>query len=517
MNDKLDFLLNQANIGSYTKCEVIEIFAFDKEKKQAFNIYTLIIFENTKQKDIKELLTDKLQQFKGYKSLSWGIQRRVIDIDIAKKLFNELEQKNEFKIDNCLDIGNLKLLSEQYVPPRESMHKAIQINNILKNNFHNGSYILEFFDEEKQNIQFLLDNPQLLNSFSEQISSIIPIKIGTLSDRLGNVIFQFPINIFRINIDISRNLNLNLNLKIEHFIQNKEYELNNTIIRIYEKNDDVITRQKVINVTNKIINIEFDDSFGTHIEIIDKNTSLILYKYKLNIMKQFIINGGMINPQKRVFKLDEEIKKIQVSHRSITNNVLEKEPDKPFDEWIRNRKYEQELKELEESKSFVQYFGKEENKALKDVRWLINNYGDKGVYLWDLFLNAKDIKNTLYFSEKAYVPLKAITGLKHPNENGKQKIKNNIFNELDKDDKEFLFLNLEVRGRIGSHGYEFHDRFIIFPLEQPRVWSLGISVNQLGASHHILQEVKNAQHILNAFDKLWDELSDEECLVWKSN
>ena len=92
-----------------------------------------------------------------------------------------------------------------------------------------------------------------------------------------------------------------------------------------------------------------------------------------------------------------------------------------------------------------------------------------------------------------------------------------MFQEFEKDEKEFLFLNLEVRGRIGSHGYDFHDRFLIFPLEKPRVWSLGISVNQLGASHHILQEVKNAQHILNAFDKLWNELSNEECLVWKSH
>lgn len=49
------------------------------------------------------------------------------------------------------------------------------------------------------------------------------------------------------------------------------------------------------------------------------------------------------------------------------------------------------------------------------------------------------------------------------------------------------------------------------------VWSLGISVNQLGKSHHILQEVKHAQHILNAFNELWDLLDNEECLVWKNS
>ena len=92
-----------------------------------------------------------------------------------------------------------------------------------------------------------------------------------------------------------------------------------------------------------------------------------------------------------------------------------------------------------------------------------------------------------------------------------------MIEEFNKDDKEFLFLNLEIRGKIGTNGYDFHDRFLIFPSEKPKVWSLGISVNQLGKSHHILQEVKNAKHILNAFNQLWEELNREECLVWKSN
>jgi hypothetical protein len=92
-----------------------------------------------------------------------------------------------------------------------------------------------------------------------------------------------------------------------------------------------------------------------------------------------------------------------------------------------------------------------------------------------------------------------------------------MIEELNKDNKQFLFLDLEVRGKIGTDGYKFHDRFLIFPQERPKAWSLGISVNQLGTSHHILQEIQNAQHILNAFNKLWNELNHEECFIWKSN
>ena len=331
------------------------------------------------------------------------------------------------------------------------------------------------------------------------------------------------------------------------------FNIKNLVVRLYEEDTDkLITRQRFVSIQNTITDIYFDDCFGTHIELIDKATSLLLYKYKFSLMKRGKISMNMIDHQNRVFDIDGNIHRIQVS-TSVSHSVHGKQKNKSFDEWIRNRKYEQELKELEKSKAFVQYFEDDKEKALSDVREIINKYGEKGAYLWDPYLSAKDIKNTLYFIKSSYVDFKAITGLKQ----GSAYVKNIISNlqwlnttnrvskvilldfqyyingfvkktqkqqtihemqiEFNKDDKQFLFLNLEVRGKVGTSGYDFHDRFLIFPLEKPRVWSLGISVNQLGASHHILQEVKNAQHILNAFDKLWDELNSEECLVWKSN
>jgi hypothetical protein len=511
----LNFLLNNSNIGTYNKCEVIEIFGFNKQAKEAFNIYTLITFENTKQDYTKEPLTDKLKPFKGLKNISWGIQRRIVDIKEAEKLFNELDNENKFCIDKSLSIGNLKLLQEQYVPPREDMHHEIQLNYLLKNNFNNGSYILEFFDEDKKDVSFLLDNPILLNNFSEQVSEILPLKLANVSDRLGNIIFQLPINNFELSHDSMRQGEppKYKGISLEIHPKSKYFDIKNLQVRLFEENDNLITRQRLIDITKNITQIDFDDCFGTHIEIVDKKSSLILYKYKFSIMKQAYTNIGVIEPQKRIFEIDEEVQKIEVTHNA-SNNIYGKSKDKPFDEWIRNRKYEEELKELEKKKAFVQYFGNEKEKALNDVKGLINQYGEKGVYLWDPYLSAKDIKNTLYYSKTTYVPLKAISGLK---QNSKEEAKREMIEEFNKDDKRFLFLNLEVKGKIGSSGYDFHDRFLIFPLEKPKVWSLGISVNQLGASHHILQEVKNAQHILNAFNKLWDELNDEECLIWTSN
>lgn len=515
--NRLNFLSNESNIGIYNKCEIIEIFGFKRQEKEAFNIYTLIVFMNTKQISIEGLMTEKLQQFKGFKDLSWGIKRRIVDIPIVEKLYQELLEKNKFYIVHPLDIGIVKFLPEQYVPPREDMHREIQLNYLLKNNLNNGSYVLEFFDEEKNNVKFLLDNPVLLNSFSEQVSEILPLKLANISDRLGNIVFQFPINSFEFFLDSIRQEEppMYKGISLEIYPKNKNFNIKNLQARLYEKNDKLITRQKLIDIRENITRIEFDDCFGTYIELIDKKSSFLLYKYKFSIMKQANVNIGLIESQKRIFKIDEEVQKpIEVIHTS--NSIFGKTKDITFDKWIRDRIYEQELKELEKSKAFVQYFGnEEEKKALEDIRYLINKYGEKGIYLWDPYLSAKDIKNTLYYSKFAYVLLKAISGLKQ--DSSKEKAKRDMIEEFNKDDKRFLFLNIEVRGKIGVHGYDFHDRFLIFPLEKPKVWSLGISVNQLGASHHILQEVKNAQHILNAFNKLWDELNDEECLIWKND
>lgn len=509
------------NIGSYNKSEIIEIFGFNKENNVVFNIFTLVVFENTKQVDIEELMTEKLQPFKGYKKFSWGIKRRVVEIEVAKKLFDSLLNTNQYKIDDELLVGILNFLPEQFVQVEDSFIKP-QINYLLKNNFHTGSYILEFFDEEKNYNKFLLDNPILLNDLSEQISKIIPIRLANLSDRLGNIIFQLPINSFQLQYEDIRSSSSGKytsvsGIKIEVFPRDDKLNIKDLEYRLYEEHDHLITKQVILPIENLITEISLDDSFGTTIEIIDKRTSLLLHKKKLSPMRHMYTNMKLVENQKRVFKLNNNLEKIEVTHNSY--NTYGKTKNKEFVSWIHERKYEHELQELEKKKSFIQYYGSnsEANKALEDIRYLINKYSERGVYLWDPYLNALDIKNTLYFCNKTYIPMKAITGLASTEENQKQVIKTNIYSELNHDDKQFLFMNLEVRGKIGTHGYNFHDRFLIFPLEQPKVWSLGISVNQLGKSHHILQEVKNSQHILNAFNQLWDELDHEECLVWKSN
>ena len=110
----------------------------------------------------------------GYKDISWGISRKILSIEKCREFFLNLISKNIFKSsDKELKIGNIEFQNKNFIP-KESVHEKVQLNDILKNNFKNGSYIIEGFDINKSKLKFLLDNPILLNEFGEKISEIIP-------------------------------------------------------------------------------------------------------------------------------------------------------------------------------------------------------------------------------------------------------------------------------------------------------------------------------------------------------
>nr|MDA3907883.1 hypothetical protein [Sulfurimonas sp.] len=87
LKNEFDFLLENANIGIYNKCEVIEILGFNTKEKEFFNIYTLVIFEDTNQINIEGLMTEKLEKFQSIKNIKWGIKRKIIEIDNARSIY----------------------------------------------------------------------------------------------------------------------------------------------------------------------------------------------------------------------------------------------------------------------------------------------------------------------------------------------------------------------------------------------------------------------------------------------
>jgi hypothetical protein len=225
-------------------------------------------------------------------------------------------------------------------------------------------------------------------------------------------------------------------------------------------------------------------------------------------------------------------------------------PERPREPWRSERIFKLSSRQLQERKEFVQYgqfTGRGRKEAMADIHWLLEKHGALGAWLWDPFLDAKDVLQTLFFSPHRDSDLRALSngktfespdddeeddsgqsagagvpapggGQTEPAIDGSIAWKKEQHEVLKTHSWNCMGLKLEFRLRRKGAGWKFHDRFLIFPQEDGRAlaWSLGTSVNSLGTSHHILQKVSNGELVQNAFLSLWECLELEHYKVWKA-
>ena len=510
-----DLLIYPGNIGFYKSCEITKIFFYTPGEDKYYNLFTLLSFENTPLiKESFAYLTEKIKtiSLSRENKIKWGILQRRISVERAIDIFDNLINNKVYQIEKPLQVSSLEPQLMCYVQANDEFTKPA-LNKVLKNNFHMGSYIIEFFDASKEKQRFLWKYPEKLNNLSEQINEIIPLHLGDVSDCIGNIIFQFPINCVQVNHKPIGNFNgekIEINFSPE---LKKHPEL---IAHISSEEDNAINN----NIIKPLVADENEFPFVAHgkttLEIVSSSCQLLIFRGSFACIEKISTNIHIANPQNRCFYLNGSIQQVQVS--LLETFSAGKEYNKNLRKWRNGRIYVDELNALEKRKDFLQYFNDNNIKALNDIRALISSHSRNGVYLWDPYLNAIDIKNTLYYCPLSNVPLRAITGLASKTKNKKEQV-DEMRAEFARDDIRYLFFNIEVRGCFDvskiHDWHAFHDRFLIFPLEKPLVWSLGISVNQLGKSHHILQKITHSQHILNAFNELWQKLDTPENLIWK--
>jgi hypothetical protein len=321
--------------------------------------------------------------------------------------------------------------------------------------------------------------------------------------------------------------------KFQHSRQNNNLELKiawhpKATPRVLRVNCDM-EYDKLINgyasyeITNSITLLPMNYDYPHKGIILDDKNKLILAATRpSSFIKSVSFGMGIIEHEPRFFKINNKEIRVGLVHKQ-RNNLIGS-PSSKVENWTQERLYKDEKERLRKSRKFVQY-KPEPNKntheqALTDIKTLINQHGENGVWLWDPFLSANDIINTLFYCSFIGTKLRAITNLDTHSESeshGKTdqlKAQKEIFNNLESN---FYGINLEFRARIGNAGWEFHDRFLIFPDTQQGTlaWSLGTSVNSLGKKHHILQQVDDGQLIADAFMDLWNQLDKPDNLLWK--
>lgn len=195
---EFDELISCKSLGSYNCCEMVSIYLCQREKKMPDNVYTIFVFETRPNVEkSSERFLKKLKSITDTYSL--GIQRKVLDVSEVRNIFELLcnsRDKKEVDIgDGRLETGYLEGVSKVFI--QQDSTKEMLLNKVLKNNFMNGSYILEFFDCDKKIVNVL--NTVQFRKMTDTIFDAIPIDLFSVSDRIGNFAFQFPSTNVRVS------------------------------------------------------------------------------------------------------------------------------------------------------------------------------------------------------------------------------------------------------------------------------------------------------------------------------
>lgn len=527
-------LMQSGVLGIYDYCEVTEIVGFNTEDaKIPFNVLSLFVFQQGEPSSQgKKSLNEKRIKLPGLKSQYFGIYRYYIKTGFLSTVLDNHFQNNYWNSSgDAIHLGNITPLYPFFVPA-DTLAEKTPINSVLKNNFWNGSYILELFDNSKKQVISLLENPPLLEDLSFEIQKYVPIRLAELSDRLGNILLQLPITIAvcgfsfgdsgAVSVSLAWHPNATpRNLNIVTQTVHDGLILSYTS-RIVETSETEVLLKKM-DVGYPLRSLLWDET--NNCILAATNPYVPIREIRSRIQSGFPKFREIIIPDE-----NGESKTELVSISNLNSAMESKVGDASifnYQNHIHNRIYNNERKRLKEARNFLQYGVNQANEkvqALSDLRFLIDNYGEEGAWLWDPYLSYTDIIKTLFLCKHGNSDLRALGDFSQAKNLDEEKSYSS-FEEWRKaqcllfmnNPKSHVELKFEFRSRHGGNGYRFHDRFLIFPFKgkAPFVWSLGTSINGFGTSHHILQRVDNGRLIQDAFQQLWDQLAVKDCLVWK--
>lgn len=221
----------------------------------------------------------------------------------------------------------------------------------------------------------------------------------------------------------------------------------------------------------------------------------------------------------RIFTDDEGKQELKVVNRPemITKN-------RDYITYINAHLYSNDLNLLKTQNAFFHFYSNEHKTALRTIRDLVNHYAVNKVLLWDPYLRSKDLFNTLYYCHLSDVELLGIGSIDSSSKKFYKKkgldeksIVQEEREEIGSESNNNFGLDLKFRLQHSSKGFPFHDRFLLFTGSYdvaPVGFSLGSSINSIGKSHCIIQQIQDPQCVIDSFMKLWNELEDESCIVW---
>ncbi|MEA2873862.1 MAG: hypothetical protein QOH67_3838 [Hyphomicrobiales bacterium] len=545
-------LIAPGAVGFHTHFEIVEVFEFSNVTRKATNVFTILVAEEQAERvsETPGYLCDRIH-IPGFKDSFFGVRRTVRPISAMLPRLSEIMNGGWRSSDATIELGEMSAAAPVFVPPDSSVE--VPWNRLLKNNFHSGSHVFEFCDQAKQAFRPFFDEPPLLLDLSARIMEVVPLRIGSMSDKLGNVVVQVPVSVvlsrfarLRVSGDSHITLAWHPSATPRPLRAASTTEFDDVIDGYASR--PVAAPETVLPTASgdgQMQNFLWDETEGT----------LLGAQGRTSFIAQIGVGVNAISPnaEPRAFKVrddDGELRLVTISVSNTTDVTVGPLTDRRAFVWTRKRIYREENARIQQENLFKQYTPGSASSsdmhqaALDDIRGLINRHGRHGAWLWDPYLSANDILKTLFYCTHSGADLRALTAAKEPpSVTTKPTFKSlarhavavlrETFprlrpppspsfaerqrNEFQAAESNDLGLRLEYRMKAGQHGWPFHDRFLIFPQEDGTAlaWSLGISVNQIGRAHHILQRVDDGRRIMDAFLALWDELTEPQHLIRK--
>ena len=537
---KLEDLLEDEKIGFYKNCEVTQIILHIKSTGKYWNYFTHIECNEcyTQPKETTWLTTSP-------NSISPDIQilicKQVISVKDMLKIWNNAEESQHwnYKTDDAL-LDKIFCSPPKFIPETDPTgnidleNTLVPLEEMLYGSNYNGNYYICELFSQKEYFNEILDENTIKKIQKEIFKAGLQFDIEKLHDRIGNIICKLPIETFS-----HKTKALTPERGIKGSFTQKIKSKRHYCLHIFCEDDHVLVwnQVKFFSLTNNSEKFEYEimpNNYKNTIMVLDCISNVIYYMavrdytYESNYfgiirMPQF----GFQCMEKR--KLLVNKKEISVELYNI-GGVGETYINRDISEIEKRRKNYCDKYSYKHN-YFVAFQSGEQTKAYETIIDIINAtdllWDLEEIWLVDPYLSPNDILHTIAYSEKYEIKLKCLTNIRTINSNPctreidvknrfeetKQKYKIQLENAIPEDSD----LSLEYRTVYKNYGSSFHDRYLIlkYGVNRCRAWSLGISVNSLGKSHHIIQIVNTPSEVFRIIQGIWDEVDNDECLIYK--
>lgn len=544
----MDFhtLIDCGVLNSCNYAEVVQVILLRKKDNVCLNYFTHVLFSSGfSEEESSVFLTDRPISINSeYKVLI--TKEKIARDSVLDILQNAAESQTwEWKEDKAL-LDDVFPMDLQFIPETDPTGSKTSDSTLVPielalygSNFSGGYYLCELFSAKTVLAKSLStdDNRKIQDEINK---AKIGFNLESLFDRIGNIVCKIPMDIIRhkpVKLSPERGI------AGRFILENSCTEPLECVLQIILESDHTIietrVEEMVFSEKGEIREYSIDPNrYSNRIILSNKKSGIIYYSavrdysfgsnyYAMITPPQFGIQSSL----KRIIVIDGQDKEIELTNIAGIGEVsIEKEIfeiEKRQHKWMTEYEYKHHF--------FRSFVVGQENEAIQTIIDICNDrdlfWDLEEVWLVDPYLSADDILKTVVYCGKYGISIKCLTHIAAINGNRETRtetttegeslfettvsryngiLKNALGKQKD--------LKLEYRTVAGMTGISFHDRYLILKcgLNKSRAWSLGISVNSLGKSHHIIQIVQSPMDVIDTIDTIWNQSLREECLIFKN-